>query len=367
LWGKRELCDNKQLVGGKYHWLEENDISSMISDANKLQPDAPFYLFKPQDIDLRVEYDQGWKIDELVSVKSIGLNSHRDHFVIDFDVKVLYKRIKEFITAATDKECHEKFNLKDNGDWKLSKARNLLRNLDWENKIVDCLYRPFDKRSCFLSEILMDRPRMDINYHLVNKENFSLITTRQTRENFAVLMTNLICGQHKIVSVYDGSYIFPLYLYPTDKPTLFETEPTSNPHGRRPNLLPEFITELSQKLNLEFLTDGKGDQIKTFAPEDIFNYIYAIFHSPEYRQRYAEFLKIDFPRVPLTSNKQLFWQLANKGEKLVQLHLMKDTGTEISSYPEAGSNGSISPYEEKIIPAFRDYSTTTKCSKFIGS
>jgi len=65
---------------------------------------------------------------------------------------------------------------------------------------------------------------------------------------------------------------------------------------------------------------------------------YAIFKSPEYRQRYAEFLKIDFPRVPLTSNKQLFWELANKGDKLVQFHLMKETGTEISSYPEAGSN-----------------------------
>ncbi|MFN9226472.1 MAG: type ISP restriction/modification enzyme, partial [Pseudanabaena sp.] len=74
------------------------------------------------------------------------------------------------------------------------------------------------------------------------------------------------------------------------------------------------------------------------APEDIFNYIYATFHSPTYRQRYAEFLKIDFPRVPLTSNKKLFWELATKGDRLVQLHLMKETGTEISSYPIDGSN-----------------------------
>jgi hypothetical protein len=80
--------------------------------------------------------------------------------------------------------------------------------------------------------------------------------------------------------------------------------------------------------------------VRRFAliPEDIFYYIYAIFHSPQYRQRYAEFLKIDFPRVPLTSNKQLFWDLATKGDRLVQLHLMKATGTAISSYPIDGSN-----------------------------
>jgi predicted helicase len=136
----------------------------------------------------------------------------------------------------------------------------------------------------------------------------------------------------------EANQVFPLYLYPTNTPTLFEAEPTNSPHGRRPNLAPEFINELSQKLGLEFFPDGKGDQVKNFAPEDIFNYIYAVFHSPEYRQRYAEFLKIDFPRVPLTSNKKLFWELANQGDKLVQLHLMKATGTEISSYPVAGSN-----------------------------
>jgi predicted helicase len=339
LWGKREIFENKQLVGGKYHWLDESDISSMISDANKLQPDAPFYLFKPQNIDLRAEYDKYWKIDELVLIKSIGLNSHRDHFVIDFEENILKERIHKFINASNDAECYEKFDLQDSKDWKLSNARKLLRSLEsWDRKIISCLYRPFDKRYCFLSDAVMDRPRMDINSHLMNKENISLITTRQTRENFAVLTTDLVCGQHKIVSVYDGSYIFPLYLYPTNTPTLFEIEPTNSPNGRRPNLAPEFINELSQKLGLEFLPDGKGDQVKTFAPEDIFNYIYATFHSPTYRQRYAEFLKIDFPRVPLTSNKQLFWELANKGDKLVQLHLMKDTGTEISSYPESGSN-----------------------------
>jgi len=178
------------------------------------------------------------------------------------------------------------------------------------------------------------------SHHLFQKDNIALCTNRQVNNDFRHVFSteNITDGNAVSLETRERTYIFPLYLYPTNKPTLFETEPTNNPHGRRPNLAPEFITELSQKLNLEFLTDGKGDQIKTFAPEDIFNYIYAVFHSPEYRQRYVEFLKIDFPRAPLTSNKQLFWELANKGDKLVQFHLMKETGTEISSYPEAGSN-----------------------------
>ena len=92
---------------------------------------------------------------------------------------------------------------------------------------------------------------------------------------------------------------------------------------RRPNLNPEFIKDFSEKLGLKFIEDGKGDLEETFGPEDIFNYAYAVFHSPTYRTRYAEFLKIDFPRLPLTSDKELFKALAEKGAELVSLHLME--------------------------------------------
>lgn len=183
----------------------------------------------------------------------------------------------------------------------------------------------------------MDYPRMDINVNF-KETNFALITTRQTRENFASLATDLVCGQHKIVSAYDGSYIFPLYVYETDELPLLEPAPTSAPGGRSPNLDEKFTQEFAQKLNLEFIADGKGDQTQTFGPEDIFNYIYAVFHSPTYRKRYAEFLKIDFPRVPLTSQTQLFWQLAKLGDELVQIHLMKTQLDEIVGFPIEGDN-----------------------------
>ncbi|MCX5963681.1 MAG: N-6 DNA methylase, partial [Cyanobacteria bacterium] len=341
LWGKREVFENKQLIGGKYHWLDESDISSMISEEYQIYPDAPFYLFKHQDIDLRSEYDKFWKISEIMKVNVLGFQSHRDHFAVDFEEVKILKRFQELRdNDLSDADYVAKYDLKTNKDWQLNRVRQSIRSDNqWKEKIISCLYRPFDWRYCYYSDLVMDRPRRELIDNVFRKDNLCINTVRQTRLDF---------WNHSIVSdtptpavfveIKDGSNVFPLYLYPTNTPTLFEAEPTNSPHGRRPNLAPEFINELSEKLGLEFFPDGKGDQVKTFAPEDIFNYIYATFHSPTYRQRYAEFLKIDFPRVPLTSNKQLFWELANKGDKLVQLHLMKDTGTEISSYPESGSN-----------------------------
>jgi predicted helicase len=99
-----------------------------------------------------------------------------------------------------------------------------------------------------------------------------------------------------------------------------------------------FIEDFAAKLKMKFIPDGKGDRKKTFGPEDIFNYMYAVFHSPMYRSRYAEFLKIDFPRLPLTSNPDLFRQLCALGDELVALHLMEKHGKKITSYPAAGDS-----------------------------
>ena len=117
---------------------------------------------------------------------------------------------------------------------------------------------------------------------------------------------------------------FPLYLYATPEDTegtLFATEEVT----REPNLSPKFIAAVEEKLGLKFVREGKGDLEATFGPEDILHYAYAVFHSPTYRERYAELLKIDFPRLPLTSDRDLFKALAEKGEELVSLHLMESS------------------------------------------
>ena len=125
--------------------------------------------------------------------------------------------------------------------------------------------------------------------------------------------------------------------------------------GRTPNLNPQFVAAMAQKLGLTFQpfqTSEVSETSEVFTPEDIFHYIYAIFHSPTYRQRYAEFLKIDFPRVPLTSDTALFRDLVALGEKLVGLHLLESPAVAqfITRYPVAGDNTVAKGYPKYVPP-----------------
>jgi len=136
------------------------------------------------------------------------------------------------------------------------------------------------------------------------------------------------------------NYLFPLFLYPSNvKSELFDNdESTDVPGGRRPNLAPEFVADFATRLKLTFTPDGKGDLKQTFGPEDVFHYLYAVFHAPTYRSRYAELLKIDFPRLPLTSNVELFRALCRLGEGLTGLHLMEQRAPLMTDYPMPGDN-----------------------------
>jgi predicted helicase len=119
---------------------------------------------------------------------------------------------------------------------------------------------------------------------------------------------------------------------------LFSEGPGPGKGGRRANLSPEFVAEFGQMLGLAFVPDGAGDLEKTFGPEDVFHYAYTVFHSPTYRRRYAEFLKMDFPRLPLTADKALFARLCGLGTELVGLHLLERVPPPQATYPQAGDN-----------------------------
>ena len=141
--------------------------------------------------------------------------------------------------------------------------------------------------------------------------NLGLISARsnksQHQDQFFCtrFMSETKCGESTTQSA-----LFPLYIYQKNNDTLFDNINIS----RKPNLSSMFIDDFAAKLKMKFIPDSKGDRKKTFGPEDIFNYMYAVFHSPMYRSRYAEFLKIDFPRLPLTSNPDLFRQLCALGD-----------------------------------------------------
>ena len=342
LWGTREVYENKELVGGKYHWLVENDIS--LTDWKILNPEFEFYLFQPQNLELSKEKDNFWSIKNIFTDSTPGIVTARDNLTIHWQNNEVWKTVIDFSKISAE-EAIIKYNLTDDTrDWKVYLAQqDIKQSKISKDKITSILYRPFDLRYTYYTgntKGFHSMPRHQVMRHIVNYENLALISVRQVAEGIFnhILVSDCIIDNRLTLSNKGYAILFPLYLYPTDTPTLFDSPPTNAPGGRNPNLSPEFITEFSQKLDLEFIFDGKGDKKQTFGPEDIFNYIYAIFHSPNYRQRYAEFLKIDFPRVPLTSTSALFWELVIKGDKLVKYHLMKETGTEISTYPIPGSD-----------------------------
>lgn len=209
-----------------------------------------------------------------------------------------------------------------------------------EARFVKTLYRPFDKRWTYYtpkSKGFIAWPVSDVMQHMLAGKNFGIATTRSIEIERGwehIFCTNELMMLHT-VSVKEVNYLFPLYLYSTAKTDLFDVNAAGS---RRPNLAPEFIADFSARLQLDFVPDGCGDLRKTFGPENVFHYIYAMFHSLTYRSRYAEFLKGDFPRLPLTRDVALFRSMCALGQELVALHLMEQLPELETGYPVAGDN-----------------------------
>ncbi|MBI2813975.1 MAG: N-6 DNA methylase [Opitutae bacterium] len=330
LWGKR---------ADKYAWLDAHDVTD--TKWTPLKPQSPHHLFIPQDLRLKVEFEAGWKITEMMPVNVLGFQTHRDGLAIAATRDALSDRLIELRQAvASDAELAGKYGASDSAHWKLGRAREALRALTLdgaERKIQEVSYRPFDNRWCFFSEELADRPRRELKQHFVGLDNLALNFVRQTkaaawRHAFAsALPTPAV-----FLEIKDGSSVFPLYLYPNGK-RLGELI-VEESDGPTPNLAPKFIGEFSAKLELRFIPLGAGDRKKTFGPEDVLHYAYAIFHAPGYRTRYAEFLRRDFPRLPLTANLKLFRQLCGFGKDLVDLHLLRATDKHTVSFPAKGTD-----------------------------
>ena len=288
--------------------MSENIVNT--TNFKEVKPQSEFYLLIPQDTDLFAEYGQYLKITDVMTVNVLGFQTHRDDFAIDFEKEEIYKRIAEMRDESiSDEEYVNKYDLKENKDWKIKNVRQVIKDDDkWQNKLITCLYRPFDRRYCYYSTAIIDRPRRELINHVAGKDNLCLGLGRQgIAVNDPIWSLISVSSKPIDANIFrrGGINVFPLYLYPdTNKPQELQQQ-------KRPNFSEDFLKKI--EINLGYLP----------TPETIFYYIYAIFHSPTYRSRYAEFLKIDFPRVPLTSDNELFCQLAEYGEELVALHLLK--------------------------------------------
>jgi predicted helicase len=294
----------------KYDWLEKHDLSS--TEWKKVEPQSPFYLLIPQNNDLLPEYNRGWKVTDIFPINSVGIVTARDKLTIHWSREDILQTVNDFANLPVEL-ARQKYSLgTDYRDWKVNLAQDDLKRSEVsKNSIVSILYRPFDIRHTYYtgkSKGFHCMPRGEVMQHMLVEDNLALVTSRLTKgETFhhAQVSRNIvevICMSPK---TSNNGFVFPLYLYPKTK--------AEKDMGmeRRPNIAPKFIARLEQSLGY------------TPAPEAIFHYIYAILNSPIYCSRYAEFLKGDFPRIPITCNVNLFCQLGELGEQLVNLHLMK--------------------------------------------
>ena len=317
LWGTREA---------KYSWLAKHSVAN--SGFAALAPDSPYYFFEPQNIDCRAEYDSGWKINEAMPLNCAGFITARDHFVVDLDKEALLERIGDFAnlkkTDADIRATHfagcgsDKYPDGDTRGWKVPEARRRVAgDKKWKERVRICSYRPFDERSVYWADWMVDWPRPEVSGHMLAGSNVAFHVCRQSvSEAWAHILVarGLIDDCYVSNKSRERGYAHPLYLYESDGGLAFGN------HGE-PNFAHAFLRQLASALNLP---QAKPHNLpRGLTPEDIFHYAYAVFHSPGYRSRYAEFLKIDFPRLPLTGNLELFRALARLGGELTALHLLE--------------------------------------------
>ncbi len=326
LWGERSE---------KYRWLLRHGDRPARWDRVEAAP--PFHLFEPFDDSDAGTYTAWPRINEIMPVNVTGVVTARDGFVIAFDRETLRDRMIDLRDESLSDHAvrrkyfvgkgSKKYPPGDSRGWKLPAARRKVReDASWDERYTPILYRPFDPRQCYYVSWMVDWPRPDVMGHMLGGENVGLITARSNKYSEP---NHFFCSQH-IVETKCGeastqSATFPLYLHPgVGKSGVLPFSPWSKGrHGRRPNLDPGFVDRLAQAAGLRFVSDGTGDTKTTFGPEDALAYIYAVFHSPDYRARYEAHLKLDFPRVPLPGSPELFRQLVIGGHHVLGLHLME--------------------------------------------
>jgi len=337
LYGKREM---------KYDFLSDSSLKSV--NFQELKPEKPFLFFVPKNNKGSKEYEKGFRVDELFSVNVTGVVTARDSFVIDFEKPILKKRMEEFSDINfTDDSIRRKFfgNKKegkylagDSRGWKMVEARKTIQSFNHNDIIQKIAYRLFDDRYIYYHSSMVDWGREKFMYHFINKDNVGIDLCRQlvTDEYSHIFVTNKIVDDSFVSNKSrERGYVFPLYLYP-DNP---EQQIIIQTAERIPNLNTEIIKQIAEKLGLTF-TNEKETTENTFAPIDILDYIYAVLHSLTYREKYKEFLKIDFPRVPYPKDQNTFWQLIKLGEEIRQIHLLESPTVEkyITQYPIDGDN-----------------------------
>lgn len=329
LFGKREL---------KYDFLIENSLKTVLY--KELPNIAPNYFFVNKDFDEQKNYDKGFAVNELFTINGVGMTTAHDDFVIKEQKSELLKSFQEFVNTERNSDLlHSKFNVKKKEGWNILQGYdNIIKEVDLNKYIQPISFRPFDNRYIFYEDKIVWRTVRKVMKHFLNGKNVGLVIARQCVGDWKYVFITKLIGEFNLSSTagrYGSGNYFPLYLYPLadGQQTIEQTA------ERSPNLNTEIVKQIAEKLGLTF-TNEKEITENTFAPIDILDYIYAVLHSPTYREKYKEFLKIDFPRVPYPNDKDTFWQLVKLGGEIRKIHLLESPIVDkfITQYPVDGDN-----------------------------
>lgn len=275
LYGKRK---------DKYEFLYENDLNSI--KWTLVKNNEPFYLFLPQNNDLLEEYNKGISVKDIFMLLSVGIVSAKDSILISTNTEKLKQQIHDY---------YNEFDKKN---------------------IKEIAYRPFDTQKIYYDIKKVERPRIETMEHFLENENIGLICDRGTKLNNIdnIFISSKIIDLHLVGS---GSYIYPLYLYPTTRSKKFLKK-------ENPNFNEENFTSKIENFKESFRTFIDELYKEKFSPQNILGYIYAVLFHKIYREKYFDFLKIDFPKIPFTKDKNTFKNLSKLGLKLINLHLLKN-------------------------------------------
>jgi predicted helicase len=304
-------------------------------DKNKVKwteanPKLPLYLFKPRDEKLLDKYDQFTSIKQIFKINGVGITTAHDDFVIDFDKEKLREKFIKFKDSKrNDDLLHEQFNVRRKKGWDILKGYDDLQTESKLDKfLVPIIYRPFDDRWIFYQDRIVWRTVKNITLNM-QEENIALLSHKREELDLPwshALITKYI-SEHGVMSSKTTNYQFPLYIISNGEEKMFFgiKEPdiqygnkTKNGLYKTENFTKEFRNYINNLYN----------EYKT--PENIMGYIYAVLHSPAYRDRYLEFLKSEFPKIPFTHDEDLFGRLSYIGNNLIDAHLLKENSFPIN-------------------------------------
>ncbi|WRD81163.1 N-6 DNA methylase [Helicobacter pylori] len=297
----------------KYAFLAQNDLNSI--EWLELNPREPFYLLLPLETRLLDEYEQGFSVKDMFQVGGTGICSKRDHVVFHKTKESLLELLKDFSTLEPNELCR-KYNIGDDSrDWRLEYAiREVKTNIKrLEEYIVLCQYRPFDYRWTYYtpnSRTFLAYPVYDVFKHMLPPPT-NPKTPNQARKNVALITSRRFCQSQKSGVGFVSNKISDLRTWTCPG---MEGGDYVNPLYHNPNYTENFTPEFRSFIDKHYN--------HSFEPLEILGYIYALLYSPNYRKRYEDFLKADYPKILFTKNKDLFRALSLLGIELIGLHVL---------------------------------------------